>query len=50
MPQEVQDQLDYEGKIDRGSENIGNLIAEGEKAATEFLRRRAEVVAASSLK
>lgn len=49
MPRELQDMLDYEGKIDRGSENIGRLVAEGEKAAQEFLRRRAEVVAASPL-
>lgn len=49
MPKDVQDLLDYEGKIDRGSENIGHLIAEGEKAAAEFLRRRTEVVAASPL-
>ncbi len=50
MPKDVQDLLDYEGKIDRGSENIGNLIAEGEKAARKFLAKRAEVVAASSFK
>jgi NTE family protein len=49
MPRELQDMLDYEGKIDRGSENIGRLIAEGEKAAHEFIRRRAEMVAASPL-
>jgi len=49
MPAELQDLLDYEGKIDRGSENIGRLIAEGEKAAEVFLRERAEAVAASSL-
>ena len=50
MPKEMQDTLDYEGKIDRSSENIGMLIAAGEKAAAEFLRRRAEVVARSPLK
>ena len=49
MPDELQDLLDYEGKIDRGSENIGRLIAEGEKAAEVFLKARAEAVAASSL-
>jgi len=49
MPKEMQDTLDYEGKIDRSSENIGMLIAAGEKAAAEFLRQRAEVVAKSPL-
>lgn len=49
MPLELQDLLDYEGKIDRGSENISMLIAEGEKAAAVFLRERAAAVAASSL-
>ncbi len=49
MPVELQDLLDYEGKIDRGSENISMLIAEGEKAAEVFLRERAAAVAASSL-
>jgi hypothetical protein len=38
-----------EGKIDRGSDNITRLTAEGEKAATVFLRDRAAAVAASSL-
>lgn len=49
MPLELQALLDYEGKIDRGSENISMLIAEGEKAAEVFLRERAAAVAASSL-
>ena len=49
MPVEFQDSLDYEGKIDRGSENISKLMAEGEKAATLFLRERAAAVSASSL-
>ena len=49
MPAELQDLLDYEGKIDRGSHNINRLIAEGEKAATVFLRDRAAAVAASPL-
>lgn len=49
MPKDVQDKLDYEGKIDRGAENIGSLIAEGEKAAAEFLRQRAAVVSAPAL-
>lgn len=49
MPLELQDLLDYEGKIDRSSDNIDRLIAEGEKAAALFLRERAAAVAASSL-
>jgi len=49
MPLELQDLLDYEGKIDRGSDNINRLIAEGEKAATRFLSERAAAVAASPL-
>jgi NTE family protein len=49
MPVELQDLLDYEGKIDRGSDNITRLVAEGEKAATRFLRDRAAAVAASPL-
>ena len=44
-----QDKLDFEGKIDRGPANIGSLIAEGERAALEFLRRRAAVVSAPAL-
>lgn len=47
MPVELQDLLDYEGKIDRGSDNINRLTTEGEKAATLFLRDRAAAVAAS---
>ena len=50
MPVELQDLLDYEGKIDRGSDNINRLIAEGEKAAELFLRERARAVEASSLR
>ena len=49
MPRDVQDRLDFEGKIDRGPANIGSLIAEGERAALEFLRRRAAVVSAPAL-
>jgi NTE family protein len=46
MPQEVQDTLDYEGKIDRSARNIEWLLAQGEEAAQRFLRERAAVVAA----
>lgn len=49
MPVELQELMDYEGKIDRGSANINRLIAEGEKAAKTFLKARAEAVAAAPL-
>ncbi|MBV8393100.1 MAG: patatin-like phospholipase family protein [Alphaproteobacteria bacterium] len=49
MPVELQDLLDYEGKIDRSARNIDRLIAEGEKAAHAFLRDRAAMVAASGI-
>jgi NTE family protein len=48
VPREVQDKLDYEGKIDRSARNIDWLIAQGEAAARRFLRERAAVVAANS--
>lgn len=50
MPVELQDLLDYEGKIDRGSHNINRLITEGGKAAAVFLRDRAAAVAAAATK
>ena len=49
MPVELQNLMDYEGKIDRGSTNINRLIAEGERAAKVFLEARATAVAASPL-
>jgi hypothetical protein len=49
MPVEVQEKLDYEGKIDRSAKNIDFLIAQGEAAAKEFLTRRAAAVAANPL-
>ncbi len=49
MPVELQDLLDYEGKIDRSAQNIDRLVAEGEKAAALFLEQRAAAVAASPL-
>jgi NTE family protein len=49
MPVEVQEKLDYEGKIDRSAKNIVFLIAQGEAAAKEFLTRRAAAVAANPL-
>ena len=45
MPQEVQDTLDYEGKIDRSAKNIETLLERGEEAANRFLAERAQVVA-----
>ena len=48
MPDEVQEKLDYEGKIDRSAKNIDGLIAIGEASAREFLKKRAAAVAASS--
>lgn len=50
MPLELQDMMDYEGKIDRGSDNIGRLMAEGERAATVFLAARKAALAASALR
>jgi len=46
MPQEVQDTLDYEGKIDRSAKNIDWLLEQGEAAAKRFLSERRAVVAA----
>ena len=45
MSRKVQKSLDYEGKIDRGSENIDFLIEHGRKKGREFLEERARVVA-----
>jgi NTE family protein len=45
MSKKVQQSLDYEGKIDRGSENIDFLIQHGRKKGCEFLEERARVVA-----
>jgi NTE family protein len=44
MSRKVQKSLDYEGKIDRSSENIGLLIEHGRKKGREFLEERARVV------
>jgi hypothetical protein len=49
MPVEVQEKLDYEGKIDRSAKNIDFLIAQSEAAAKDFLIRRAAAVAAEPL-
>jgi NTE family protein len=49
MPQEVQDTLDCEGKIDRSARNIEWLLEQGEEAGKRFLRERAKVVAAHSM-
>lgn len=45
MPPELQDKLDYEGKIDRSAANIDWLLAQGEAAGRRFLADRAAAVA-----
>lgn len=45
MPHEVQEMLDYEGKIDRSARNITWLIEQGAAAADRFLDARAKAVA-----
>jgi NTE family protein len=40
MPSELQNQLDFESKLDRSSANIDRLIAAGERSATRFLQQR----------
>jgi NTE family protein len=50
MPPEVQERLDYEGKIDRSSQNIDGLIALGEASAeTFFALREAAILAHPNL-
>ena len=46
MPDEVQETLDYKGKVDCSPQNINRLIELGEAAARTFLSRRAAAVAA----
>ena len=41
MSTELQVTLDYESKLDRSPENIGRLMADGEKQARVFLKERA---------
>ena len=48
MPEELQHLLDYEGKIDRSSQNIDRLIAAGEEAARTFLAQRQVAIATSA--
>jgi NTE family protein len=45
MPEEVQEKLDYEGKIDRSARNIDWLIAQGAVAVDRFLEARAKIIA-----
>jgi NTE family protein len=47
MSPEVQNVLDYEGKIDRGSAHMGLLMEDGRKQGREFLKARARMVALS---
>jgi NTE family protein len=44
MPDELQNTLDFESKLDRSSSNIDRLIAEGEKSVERFLQARAAAV------
>lgn len=48
MPEELQHLLDYEGKIDRSSQNIDRLIAAGEAAARTFLVQREVAIATAA--
>ena len=48
MPEDVQEGLDYEGKIDRSARNIDWLIAQGEAAGRRFLVERAAIVGQSA--
>jgi hypothetical protein len=47
MPAEVQERLDYEGKIDRSPRNIESLIALGEASVETFLARREAAISAN---
>ena len=40
MSKELQATLDYESKLDRSPENIGKLMADGERQARVFLKER----------
>lgn len=44
MSRELQAKLDYESKLDRSPENIGVLMADGEKQARVFLKQRQQAV------
>jgi NTE family protein len=47
MPPEVQETLDYQGKIDRTPQNVDRLIALSGTAARTFIGRRAAAVVAN---
>jgi NTE family protein len=47
MPADVQERLDYEGKIDRSPQNIDSLIALGERCVETFMARREAAIAAN---
>jgi NTE family protein len=47
MPQDMQDRLDYEGKIDRSAANIDWLMQQGEVVARAFIADRAAVAEAA---
>ena len=47
MSEEMQQTLDYEGKLDRSPENINRLIAHGEERCRVFLEERERRLAAA---
>lgn len=48
MPEEVQERLDYEAKIDRSARNINWLLEQGEACGRRFLAERTAVLAKAS--
>ena len=44
MSRELQSTLDYESKLDRSPQNIGALMADGERQARVFLKERGTLV------
>ena len=47
MSEEMQQTMDYEGKLDRNARNLDRLIAHGEECGRAFLVERAKRVAAA---
>jgi NTE family protein len=45
MSEDMQKNLDYEGKLDRSHQNVSTLIAHGEDRGRAFLAERAKVIA-----
>lgn len=48
MPPALQNELDFESKLDRSAANIKRLIEAGEKSVARFLQERAAVIAGRS--